>query len=235
MQPPILITGAARSGTSLIAGAINICGAKGGTMMQVPAANPQGMFENKEVTDQCIKPWLEFHNADRKCQYPLPDPDSQDQKSGALWRQQIQEIMERQGVGPEDPWFIKSPKITWTWRLWAQAFPGADWVIVRRRREDVARSCCHVSFMREMQNPNVQGALRVSSEHDGWLWWVDQHVRVFEQIKRELSAWEIWPENMINGDYRALYSLIHHLGLQWTSQVLTFIDPKLWKARKSRN
>ena len=37
---------------------------------------------------------------------------------------------------------------------------------------------------------------------------------------------------MINGDYRQLYDVLDWLGLKWTPQVLSFIDPLLWTNRK---
>ena len=43
MKNPIIITGCARSGTSLTAGVINICGAGGGEMSGATIYNKKGM------------------------------------------------------------------------------------------------------------------------------------------------------------------------------------------------
>jgi len=36
----------------------------------------------------------------------------------------------------------------------------------------------------------------------------------------------------VTGDYQQMYETIEWLGLEWKSEVLNFIDPKLWKARR---
>ena len=73
MNDPILITGAARSGTSMVAGAINICGAFGGNMRGPNKNNEKGMFENVRIVQNLTKPYLRGIGADQLGQYPLPD------------------------------------------------------------------------------------------------------------------------------------------------------------------
>ena len=53
--PPILITGAARSGTSMTAGNIHKCGAWGGDMAGSTRYNRKGMFENTEIRNTMVK------------------------------------------------------------------------------------------------------------------------------------------------------------------------------------
>ena len=70
----ILITGCARSGTSLVAGIINLCGAFGGKMRPPNVNNKKGMFENTVITQNIVKPFLKSIEADTMGQNPLPDP-----------------------------------------------------------------------------------------------------------------------------------------------------------------
>jgi hypothetical protein len=56
MKDPILITGAARSGTSMTAGVINICGAFGGVLSGPNKNNKKGMFENNRIRQDIAKP-----------------------------------------------------------------------------------------------------------------------------------------------------------------------------------
>jgi len=51
-------------------------------------------------------------------------------------------------------------------------------------------------------------------------------------ITEGLNCKVVWPERMVQGNYQQMYETIEWLGLRWKSEVLTFIDPKLWKARR---
>ena len=72
-REPILITGAARSGTSLCAGTTNICGAWGGSLSGPTKYNRKGMFENSEIRNAVVKPYLRRIGCDPMGQDPLPD------------------------------------------------------------------------------------------------------------------------------------------------------------------
>ena len=49
MEDPILVSGCARSGTSLVAQILHVCGAwKGETVAPDPASNPDGFFEHAD-------------------------------------------------------------------------------------------------------------------------------------------------------------------------------------------
>jgi len=37
---------------------------------------------------------------------------------------------------------------------------------------------------------------------------------------------------MLHGDYKQLYDTLEWLGLPWRTEVLTYIDPLLWRSRK---
>ena len=50
---PIFVTGAARSGSGMIAGTFVKCGAFGGVM-----SNKRGMYENDHIRDKIVKPYL---------------------------------------------------------------------------------------------------------------------------------------------------------------------------------
>jgi len=108
MQEPILITGAARSGTSMAAGVLNLCGAFGGKMYGAHKANPKGMFENTGIREQIVKPYLRQIGADPTCQYPLPDVNSL--SIPVDWRERIEQTIQDQGY-EEGIWFLKEPKM----------------------------------------------------------------------------------------------------------------------------
>ena len=230
MPSPILITGAARSGTSLIAGAINSCGAYGGKMSGPNKNNAKGMFENVKIRNDVLKPYLREMGFDPMGQYPLPIINKL--SIPVNWKDRVESIIKQDGY-IKGSWMYKGAKMCLTWPIWSHAFPDAKWVIVRRKSEDIADSCMRTHFMRAFGNPANQTAVGVKSAHDGWLWWAQKHLERFREMQDAgLNVKVIWPERMVSGDYTQIMDTIEWLGLKWNSQVVaSFIDPKLWHAR----
>ena len=232
MNAPILITGCARSGTSMVAGVINLCGAFGGNMSGPNKNNKKGMFENSVIRERVMKPYLLEMKADKMGQFPLPN--IQKLKIPLDWKNSIENVFHEQGY-QEGPWMYKGAKMTITWPVWHYAFPNAKWIVVRRRTGDIINSCLKTSFMRAFANPVNRKRVGVETERDGWLWWVRQHEQRFvEMIQEGLNVKVVWPERMVTGDYQQMYEAIEWLGLEWSSEIYNFIDPKLWKARRKR-
>jgi len=230
MISPILITGCARSGTSLVAGIINMCGAFGGNMSGPTPNNAKGMFENSRIRNEIVKPYYRSMNVDPLGQYPLPDPKKLLIPSG--WQQDIELAMIADGY-VDGPWMYKGAKLCQHWPVWNYAFPNAKFVIVRRKTSDIINSCVRTGFMRAFAFPKNLKAVGVSTEAEGWLWWVHQHEERFvEMIQEGLNCKVIWPERMVDGDYSQIKEMLEWLGLEWKSEITEFIEPKLWKARQ---
>lgn len=226
MKDPILITGCARSGTSMTAGIINICGAFGGDMFGPNKHNQKGMFENKEIRQKITKPYLKKIGADPLGQKPLPNNRQVFEVNEKEWqelRSRMQLSMKHQGYR-DGAWFYKGAKACLVWYLWHNAFPNAKWVIVRRSREDIANSCMRTSFMRAYR------------EKHGWIRWVKKHERRFEEMKSAgLSVFEFWPSRAIEGDKDHIKDMINFLGLYYDENekiIQSFIDPKLYRRSK---
>lgn len=227
---PILVTGCARSGTSMIAGTINICGAFGGKTIGATRWNAKGQFENARVRDQVTKPYLRELGVDPLGQWPLPDLDRL--TIPVDWRHRVERVFLEDGY-KGGPWFYKGAKMCLFWPVWHYAFPSARWVIVRRKREDIVSSCMKTSFMRAFRDPKIRKAVGAHTEADGWGWWHNQHLKRFREMQDAgLNCHVIWPERMVRRDYQDLYGLIDWLGLRWDSRVLEFIDPKLFHSRR---
>jgi len=143
MPEPILITGCARSGTSLVAGMINKCGAFGGNMSGPNKNNAKGMFENAHIRNLLMKPYLREIGVDPLCQYPLPDINKLTIPSN--WKQEVEKVMTDEGYW-HGPWMYKGAKMCLTWKMWHHAFPHAKWIIVRRRTGDIVNSCLRTGF-----------------------------------------------------------------------------------------
>jgi len=220
MIPPILITGAARSGTSMTAGVIHICGAFGGNTSGPNQYNQKGMFENVEIRNNMSKPYLTSLGCDPLGQKPLPNTRQvfeATEDEARQWRARVEQVMCQQGY-KDGPWYYKGAKMCLVWYLWHLAFPDAKWIIVRRDKHDIVRSCLRTAFMRKY--------------HDavGWHKWVEVHERRFQQmIHTGLDVMEVWPKKAIEGDMDEFKRMAEWLGLTWQQkQVEAFIDPALY-------
>lgn len=185
----ILITGAARSGTSLTARILAACGAGFGRV--------NDLHENVAVRDGMLKPYLANRGFDPRGQRPLPDiaaihplPD---------WRVRV-----LRAVGSTRPAY-KDAKIAITWPLWMDAFPDAVWVLVRRDDDAIIRSCMRTSFMNAHSQP------------EGWRRWIDYHHDRFGEMRAALRGRliEFWPLPSVLGDAEIARPLVEHLGLSW--------------------
>lgn len=218
---PILVTGCARSGTSLTAGIIHLCGAWGGSMVGPNPFNKKGMFENRGFKRRALKAFLKEMGVDPLGQKPLPDiqkvMDCARRGEGAVFRKRV--VAELRGQGyMGGPWFWKGAKLCLIWPIVHDAFPSAKWVIVRRRAEDIADSCLRTSFMRAYDTA------------EGWLGWVEEHkLRFREMQNRGLRMMEVWPLELVSGSPARMKSVMTWLGLQWNDNAVgSFVDGSMF-------
>jgi len=229
MTAPILITGCARSGTSMIAGVINMCGAFGGKMSGPNHNNQRGMFENARIRNTIVKPYLRRIKVDPMGQYPLPNVD--DLMIPSDLKEEVEQVLLAEGY-KEGPWMYKGAKMCLMWPAWHYAFPNAKWIIVRRNTDDIVRSCLRTGFMRAFIREENQWMVKAKSEEEGWKWWVKQHEKRFvEMVTEGLQCMQIWPHRMVDGDYTQIHEMLDWLRLPYKSEILDFVDPKLWHVR----
>ena len=222
INDPIIIIGCPRSGTSMVTGIIDKCGAWGGVLFGPNDFNKKGMFENIFIRNEIIKPYLSANNWDRLGQNPLPDISivrrhSTDDDFIGKMRNAIVSTMKKEGYNG-GIWYIKEPKITLIWPIFNALFPSAKWVIIRRDVEDIVRSCLRTRFMRAYNN------------RSGWIKYVSIHERRFEEIyASKLNVQEIWPQRIINGDLTQVQMVVNNLGLNWDNkEIKSFVEPMLW-------
>lgn len=232
MKAPILITGCARSGTSMVAGIINLRGAFGGKMTGPTSTNAKGMFENARIRNEIVKPYFTSIGVDKMGQYPLPNIEEMVIPTG--WQGRVEGIMQEEGY-EDGPWMYKGAKMCLHWPVWNYAFPDAKWIIVRRKSSDIINSCLRTGFMSAFTRQGNQRAVGALSAWDGWMWWVHQHEDRFrEMMNAGLNCKVIWPERMVEGNYQQINEMLEWLGLEWDSKITDFIEPKLWKARQKQ-
>ena len=232
---PILITGAARSGSSMVAGVLRKCGAFSGRISGTSGENGRGNFENDSIYGELVVPYLKELDVDIFGQYPLPN--TKKLPIPADWNKKVMYYLHSEGyVSHKGPWMYKSSKICLLWPIWHYAFPNAKWLIVRRRTGDIINSCLETEYMKAFKTSNARESVHVENEVEGWKWWVHQHERRFvDMITEGINCQIVWPERMVYGDYTQMYQVIEWLGLEWKTEAFNFIDPKLWQARRIRD
>lgn len=214
-ETPTLITGCARSGTSLIAGIVHLCGAFGGDLLGPITWNQKGMFENLYIRENMVKPYLGAIMADPKGQRPLPIAETvpviQD------WDEFFLKVMVEQGY-KEGPIFYKGAKMCLMWPVWKAAFPNAKWIIVRRDNKGIIKSCLRTPFMNAYNN------------EEGWQEWINHHILCWDEMHNaELDILEVWTPPLIDGDLSGAKEMIQWLGLEWDEEkVDEFVTPEIW-------
>ena len=212
---PILIRGAERSGSSMIAKIMDMC--------DVFSGNCNNMYESKKTNT------LYRYYSDGTL---FPDTSLIDIPVG--WGDRIIEILKGEGWKGQD-WMMKGSKIAQYWPIWHYSFPDAKWLIVRRRTGDVVQSCMKTGYMRQFKNPDVLRMKGFELEEEGWIWWVHQYEKKFiELIQVGANARIIWPERMVDGDFSQIKETIEWLGLNWNNKIPEVITPLLEKSRRNK-
>lgn len=217
MKSPILITGCARSRTSLVAGIIDICGAWGGSICGPTSFNKKGQFENREVIDSIVKPYLISIDADSMGQYPLPRLDQPRNKDKIKQlKEKIISIMDKQGLESESIWYLKGAKFVLMWEVLNEIFPESKWVWVDRNIDSIIKSCLRTPFM------------KAYSTYEGWECWVNNYRRRFMEMTHSIDVINVNTDEIIKGDLSNIEVVIDWLDLNWEEKkVKDFIDPSL--------
>ena len=219
---PLLITGIERSGSSLMARIMDMCGAFTG-----PTTS---MCENKKIK-RYVDNYYDGIHADRKGQYPLPNIKRL--RENPCWGSRIADLIGEDGYNGTALWMYKSSRIGQLYPLWHRSFPSAKWLIVRRRSADVIRSCMQTGFMTEYGNSYVQKKVHVSNERDGWRWWIHKHEELYRSmIDGGLNCMQIYPERMMDGDYGQLQEVLEWVGLPWNDKIPSFLNEMLKKVEE---
>ncbi|MDH3232203.1 MAG: sulfotransferase [Alphaproteobacteria bacterium] len=205
----ILITGAARSGTSLTARILQAHGVCLGADNQVNT-----LWEHQAIRQDILKPMLRAIGADPLGQGPLPHmtkfrPDPA-----------LRNRIEWHFLGRPRPWGYKDAKITLTWPMWHAAFPDAKWIIVRRETDAIIDSCLRTHFMK-----------RYGDNRDGWHQWVAFHLKQFKAMAAaDVDVLEVWPQAFIE-DPSQFSEVTDFCNLPFRQKHVTeAIDPALWRS-----
>lgn len=231
LTSPILVTGCPRSGTSIIAGMLELCGAFVGNAPQPVKDESRSMKENRRVYISAVLPYLLEAGIDPTGQHPIFYTDIPNMPA-EIWRQQIATALSMDNY-KEGPWLYKSNVASIMWKVWHEAFPNAKWIIVRRRTGDIVSSCLNTAYMKAFKDQSNIEAIGAETEHDAWIKWVRLYESFFiDMITAGLNCKIVWPERFVQGDYEQLHEIIDWTGLKWRPAVLDYLNPILWKEGK---
>jgi hypothetical protein len=226
-ESPIIVTGCPRSGTSIISGMLELCGAFTGTVTKPTKHETRSMGENRRIYEDVVKPFLQTMRADPAGQWPLCD--SNNLMIPIDWRDMVERVFKADGY-TGGKWLYKSSNAAMLWRIWHFAYPTAKWIIVRRRTGDITSSCVQTAYMKAFKNPETCKEIGAETERDAWTYWVRKYEQTFvDMITEGLNCKVVWPERFLRGEYQQLYEIIDWVGLKWNPAVADYMDPKLWK------
>lgn len=215
---PIFITGADRSGSSLIARIFQICGATTGVVTN--------MYENVEMRNIC-QVYLSNNIVNGEFM-----PETKQLNIPVDWRQRVENLLSCEDCMKKQ-WMFKSSLLAQMWPVWHYAYPNAYWIIVRRKTPDIIQSCEKTGYMKLFKEKNNLEKIEAKTEADGWLWWIHQYEKKFvEMIEAGVNCKQVWPERMVTGDYHQIYEMLDWVGLQWNTKIVDTIDPMLNKSRR---
>lgn len=215
VKAPILVAGAQRTGSSLIAGLIAEHGVDAGRCRTAnPKYSAKSMYENKALK-QLMKEALAENGL--PVLYPSEGGWPAQLTSRPDWRSRVIETFPQIESG--EPWIVKEVRILATWPLWREAFPYAIFVFPRADKDDVVRSMLR------------HHALQVIGDEDRLRSWVD----ICWARQDEIAAAGdnhifVDADKLARGDLVEARRLIELLGLQFNEQLTKeWIDPTVWR------
>lgn len=217
-RSPIFVFGLPRSGTSMVAGALGVCGAWTGTTVPgVEPENPKGFFEHGVIREQVTKQILIQLGCDPLGVRKLPPVGFRGDVPG--FAEMIRDIIEKDGYRHDRPWLYKDAKLCLVWSIFKTAFPDATWLLVRRDPEEVVQSCLNARFMRQH-----------SDTPDFWRRYVEEYQRRIAALQQtDARILAVSSRDIIEGRLEVFKQVVSQLGLSYNEADLKrFISPAYW-------
>ncbi len=218
---PIFVLGLPRSGTSMVSGALAICGAwTGSTVPACQLTNPKGFFEHTVIRERVTKKLLQNFGYDPLGVRKLP-PRHFNQSVKNL-AEIIKGVIEADGYMSNRPWLYKDAKLTLIWRIYLQAFPDARWVIVKRDEKSFIDSCLKAHFMKQHSQSRIYWRRLAKS----------YQTRLNDLKKSCRHVYTLNTPEIIQGDLTGLQKLTSELELDFRIKELhDFIKPDFWSSK----
>jgi hypothetical protein len=207
-ESPIFILGLPRSGTSLITGSLNICGAWTGTTFPGNSDNPKGFFEHIVLREMVTKTILKRLGCDPLGVKKLPPIDYTVKNSNL--KSIVYRILKEDGYNNDMPWIYKCPKLSLIWRFFWDAFPKSKWIVVKRNKQDIINSLLRTKFMN-----------RHSTNHIFWENFIKEYNLRINKLKTSLTNFrEINSVDIVEKNYTDFIDIIDWLGLTFKNKAI---------------
>lgn len=175
LYSPVFVTGVERSGSSIVARVLALCGAFTGKTTE--------MMENDQLR-KLISDYYEFIGADVKGQFPLPNTKElfipTNWKDKVVARLNLEVVKRKEG----QLWMVKGSRLCQIWPVWHYAFPNAKWIIVRRKTGDIIDSCCILGGRSKVRTLEGLKAIKDVKAGDYVLTHLDRYRKVTNAFKR---------------------------------------------------
>ncbi len=223
MKDPIIISSIPRSGSSIIAGILDICGVDTGETYNVKKPYTKHLYENLCITGMVSKAFRDSL-CDTSGQYPLPA------RSFFLDKSFGYKCKKTAGIqGIQSPWFIKDDRLCLIWKEIDIQFPTAKWILVQRDEKHILESCRKTGFMRAFNNNNVLHEIGKDTAEEGWKWWLEQYKDKVLEIQYGVNhVRTVYPEKMLHGDFIEMQQVVEWSGGIWRdTDVRDYVEQKL--------
>jgi hypothetical protein len=223
---PIFVLGLPNGGTTLIAGLIKEMGVWTGRTLEGPRSDPKDFLENKVIRDKLMKPTLKqmkcdpsgiktLPNAKRRVNLVFPTKEGNIQLKERLHR-----IIEGQGYDHGLRWMYKDPRLTMLWRSFAEDFPNAEWIIVRRDKKKFVQSC--------LASPQMRAH---SDSSKFWNRFADEYNQRLDMLSDQAEfVHEVQLESIEEGNLSEMKPISDSIGINFSAFNPTDqTDPKRWR------
>ena len=198
MQEPIFIASPPRSGSSLTGLLLHSFGLWSGDTKEANEFNPKGFYENLEIS-QILIDYLRANDKDNlgKRFQPLML-----NHTDISVRQKILDVVKSQGLGDDQPWFYKDPKIAICRDLLLDAFPNAKWIWVNRSQDRTIRSLMRTDFMDAYDN------------EEDWKKFLAVYKFYKQDLKTKTNVFELDIDKIMDKDQSEVDRLSDYLGIE---------------------
>ena len=222
LPEPIFVTSIPRSGSSMVAGILSLCGIDAGATLNQDKPYTRYVYENQRLRGLVSFAFKE-NLADPQAQFPLP---SEHFLLPMNFRQHCFGIMTKEGVSGS--WFYKDNRLPLIWQEINKVFPMAKWVVVCRDNESILKSCEKTGFMQAFSKSYILQQIGKETAVEGWKWWLQQYQERVLEMQYALNIRFIYPEKMIHGNFQEMQSVVEWCEGKWNEvAVKQFIEPKL--------
>lgn len=203
----------------MFAGILSRLGVWTGNTIPPTNENPLGFFEHRIIRENVTKRVLRDLGSDPLGVRSFPGLEAD---YDCTWlRQAVLNAIKADGYR-QGPWLYKDAKLTLLWQHWAEAFPCAQWVIVRRDKEQVIDSCLRTVFMRQH-----------SKDRAFWEAFATEYYwRLFNLANSGEFVRYIDAGYLIKGDHGQLIEVLKDVGIEYDADVVNqFVSPSYWHSK----